>query len=66
VILSPTRLTRGRRRRWWLRQPARCRISRPCEGFLLSPGDALDVDEFLDEFLQRVVVELKLSPHHAQ
>src|SRR5206468_4978101 len=38
----------------------------PCERVLLSPGDALNVDQLLDDLLQRGVVQRELPPQHPQ
>src|SRR5262245_32208471 len=54
--------------RWWrLRlRAARCGVSRPCERVLFSPCYAQNIDQLLDDLLQRVVVQLELSPQHPQ
>ncbi len=48
------------------RDAARRRCRGPCERVLLAPGDALHVDQLLDDLLERVVVQLELSPQHPQ
>jgi hypothetical protein len=42
------------------------RVSRPCEGVLFSLGDALNVDQLLDDLLRRAVVQRELPPQHPQ
>ena len=42
------------------------RVSRPRERVLFSPCYALNVDQLLDDLLQRSVVQLELPPQHPQ